>query len=147
MSEYPTIFDDGQGVRVLHDPDRNTIYPIALCGSDDGPEGWILRDEAVDAANAILAALGENSPADDEIVRASTISFNEGVLRVASVHDKQVTFRYAKGGGSVIETRVLKPAEVKTVKDHKVVVGFDPDRDEVRSYRLDRIKGDVAVTA
>lgn len=141
MSEYASIFDDGQGVRVLHDPHQGTIYPIARCASEDGIEGWILRDEA----RAILDALGESAPSDDEIVRASEVSFNEGILRVAAVHDKTVSFRYAKGGGSVIETRVLKPAEVKTVKDHKLVVGFDPDREDARSYRLDRIKGEVSV--
>lgn len=79
------------------------------------------------------------------VVRASDVSFNEGILRVAAVNGKTVAFRYAKGGGSVIELRVLKPAEVKTAKGHQIVVGFDPDRDEPRSYRLDRIKGEVSV--
>lgn len=116
---------------------------------DGDGEDYLNAAEATKLRDALNRHLGDVSSEsdDDTIVRASTISFNEGVLRVAAVHDKQVTFRYAKGGGTVIETRVLKPAEVKTVKDHKVVVGFDPDRDEVRSYRLDRIKGDVAVTA
>lgn len=133
---YITLFSDEGSPLVLHDPDDGAL-PIAL-HDGEGPI-WLDRDEAILAADAILAALGE----DDEIVLARTISFNEGVLRVAAVHDKRVRFRYAKGGGTVIETRVLKPAVVKTIKDHKVVVGFDPDRDEIRSYRLDRIKGDV----
>lgn len=85
--------------------------------------------------------LGESDP----LVRASEVSFNEGLMRLAAVHGKTVTFRYAKGGGAVIETRVLKPENVQQVGDHVTFTGYDPDRDEPRAYRVDRIKGEVSV--
>ena len=78
-------------------------------------------------------------------VRESDVSFNEGLMRLAAVHNKTVTFRYAKGDGSVIETRTLVPADIKTVGDHVTFTGFDPDREMVRAYRVDRIKGTVSV--
>lgn len=81
----------------------------------------------------------------DEI-RASEISFNEGLMRLAAVHGKTVTFRYAKGSGANIEQRSLHPETVAT--DAKGVVrfvGIDPDREEVRAYRIDRMKGEVTV--
>lgn len=78
-------------------------------------------------------------------VRASEVSFNEGLLRLAAVHDKAVTFRYAKGDGRVIEQRTLEPEAVREVKGHTIFVGYDPDREEVRSYRIDRIKGEVRI--
>lgn len=85
-------------------------------------------------------------------VRATEITYNEGILRLAAIHDKQVEFRYAKGDGGVIELRALKPESVKIIKpgksdEHVTVTGYDPDRDAVRHYRLDRIKGDVRIAA
>lgn len=77
---------------------------------------------------------------------ASSLSYNEGALRLALLHGKSVTFSYAKGDGSFIETRRFEPQEVKTSGDNVVVVGYDPDRNDYRAFRLDRIKGDVRVS-
>ncbi len=79
-----------------------------------------------------------------DTVRASEVSFNEGILRLAAIHDKTVEFRYAKGDGKIIETRALKPESVTVTKNgHTTFVGYDPDREEPRSYRVDRIKGEA----
>lgn len=77
------------------------------------------------------------------VVNATDVSFNEGVLRLAAVHNKQVTFRYAKGDGKFIEQRTFVPADVVSKDGHITFKGFDPDREEVRAYRVDRIKGEV----
>ena len=70
---------------------------------------------------------------------------HEALLRVAAIHGVEVEFRYAKGEGSVIELRRLVPEAVKVARDGSVsFVGQDPDRDDVRQYRLDRIKGTVS---
>ena len=82
---------------------------------------------------------------DSTVIHASQIGLNEALLRVAAVHKRPVTFRYAKGDGKVIETRTLIPSDVKTVTDHDTFTGYDPDRDDVRAYRTDRIKGQVNV--
>lgn len=86
---------------------------------------------------------------DTEVIRASEVSFNEGLLRLAAVHHKPVTFRYAKGKGDVIEQRSLIPSDVRNVTEggavHATFTGYDPDREDVRAYRTDRIKGQVAV--
>lgn len=82
---------------------------------------------------------------DDVLVRASEISFNEGLMRLAAVHGKTVTFRYAKGDGKVIELRTLTPESVKSVGGHVTFTGYDPDRDEPRAYRIDRMKGEVSI--
>lgn len=80
-----------------------------------------------------------------DAVLASTISFNEGLMRLAAVHKKTVRFNYAKGDGHVIEPRKLVPAEVRKVGDHMTFTGYDPDRDEPRAYRIDRMKGEVTI--
>ncbi len=78
-------------------------------------------------------------------VLASTVSFNEGILRLAAVHGRLVTFRYAKADGKNIETRAFAPVTVATsAKGAVYFTGPDPDRDDgLRNYRLDRIKGEV----
>lgn len=78
------------------------------------------------------------------MILASDISFNEGVLRLAGAHDRVVEFRYAKSDTAPIETRRFIPEAVYTSRQGAlIVVGPDSDRDDYRSYRLDRIKGDV----
>lgn len=77
-------------------------------------------------------------------VRASDVSFNEGVLRLAAIHNKKVVFRYAKGEkGAVIETREFKPGSISGEGAALRFTGYDEDRDAVRAYRIDRIKGEV----
>jgi predicted DNA-binding transcriptional regulator YafY len=83
---------------------------------------------------------------ENVVIRASEVSLNEGLLRLAAAHNAEVSFRYAKGeAGAVIEQRTLVPAGVKTVGDHVTFTGYDPDRDGPRAYRTDRIKGQVSV--
>jgi predicted DNA-binding transcriptional regulator YafY len=112
-----------------------------ITDSDDDT-ARLYANEAVPVAQAILKSEGVAQDA----VLASEVSFNEALFRLAAAHDKEVTFRYAKGkDGKVIETRVLKPEQVKEVGGHLTFVGFDPDRDDVRAYRLDRVKGEVTI--
>lgn len=83
----------------------------------------------------------------NDVVRASDITFNEGVLRLAAVHGRVAEFRYAKSDGSPIEARSFVPEAVHTTREGNVVVlGPDEDRGGAyRSYRLDRIKGEVSI--
>lgn len=117
-------------------------------GDDELPIKF--EDDGVDSfvwvtAGAIKAAYDKlfGSPGQDS-ARASDISLNESLLRLAIVHDRTVEFRYAKGAAQVIETRRLQPSKLEHVKGHLTFTGFDPDRDDVRAYRLDRIKGEVS---
>lgn len=76
--------------------------------------------------------------------RASEVSFNEGVLRLAAIHGRVVQFRYAKSDSAPIEMRSFIPEAVAVTSDGKLVVfGPDSDRDAYRAFRIDRIKGDV----
>jgi hypothetical protein len=71
-------------------------------------------------------------------------SFNEAVMQLAAKFGRTVYFSYAKGKGDIIEHRQLEPAVMREVKGNKIVVGHDPERDEPRSYRLDRVKGVIS---
>ena len=140
MPEH-VIYEKGD-LRVLHDTEDSSL-PIAY--EVGGDEKWLTKDQAVEAGAAVAYALGVNSDDPAEVIRASQLSSNEGLLRLAAIHNKTVTFSYAKGDGSVIEQRRLIPGEVKEVKGHLTFVGYDPDRDDVRAYRVDRMKGEVSI--
>jgi proteasome accessory factor B len=86
-----------------------------------------------------------NIATKDTPIPASAISLNEALLRLAIIHGLEVEFRYAKGSGSVIELRHLKPAKIAGVGADRRFVGYDPDRDAPRGFRLDRIKGRVGI--
>lgn len=132
----------GDTATVTREEDNENLY---LDVSEDGVGDACLSLNAETAAALGRALIGTRS-ADAE-VRASEVSFNEGLMRLAAVHDKTVTFRYAKGtSGSVIESRRLQPESVFTNKQGDVLFGGqDPDRGEYRAYRVDRIKGEVTV--
>lgn len=138
--------NDGQLV-AKYDPNDAELPIGVVAGRLTGDEAstdyaWMEPDEARRLASAILAKVGGGAAS---AAPASEMSFNEGLLRLAAVHGKTVTFRYAKGSGGIIEQRVLKPSKVQEVDGHLSFTGFDPDRDDVRSYRVDRMKGEVSV--
>lgn len=135
--------DDGT---VIEFDEVDDLYPIRI-GTD-----WLFDHEALEVANAIIVALGATveSPSVNNIVTNNVVAngnVNESLIAVAAEHDLKIEFRYAKGDGAVIEQRSLVPEYVNDGKAGKTVVGFDPDRNDVRAYRLDRIKGNVAVVA
>jgi predicted DNA-binding transcriptional regulator YafY len=140
MSDDSTIYQSENGAAgstFIIEDDGHANYPICFTGTD------VSLDTAVEAAKAILEHAGVR-PVD--AVLASDVSFNEALLRLAAIHERTVEFRYAKGkSGRTIETRRLVPQEVRQVGDHLTFVGFDPDRDDVRAYRVDRMKGEVTV--
>lgn len=124
-----------------HDP-VDDEQPI-LVTVEDGYE-WLEPQEALDAAQAIIRALRPDAaPAP-----STSDSLNRDLIAVAIAHERPIRFRYAKGAdGAVIETRTLKPERLTEAgKDkHEVVQGYDSDREDFRMYRLDRIKGKVAL--
>lgn len=97
-------------------------------------------DTAEGIAKALLEAVGKSIVDVASLKQASAVSFNEAVLRVAAIHKRTVEFRYAKDKGDFIEARRLNPT---AVVGSQFVRGEDPDREAARSYRLDRIKGEV----
>lgn len=86
-------------------------------------------------------------PADVAAVEHSAV---EAVMNLAGQYGRTVEFSYAKPSNGAIEHRRLAPSDngVQTAANGaKYVAGWDPDRQEPRSYRLDRITGGVLLRA
>lgn len=62
-----------------------------------------------------------------------------GPLQNAIELERRVMFRYTKEGEKDWALRRLSPYELIEVKDGCVVRGWDHDREDIRSFRLDRI--------
>lgn len=122
--------------------DRVYLTARELGASPDEAELGFLKPVALDVAKALVEATGQKLVPLSDLKSARDVSFNEGMLRLAAIHKRTVTFRYAKDKGNYIEQRTLNPERVED--DGSSVIGHDPDREDVRRYRLDRIKGEVA---
>ena len=116
---------------------------IELAAEDGETCGFYFgRDDAVDLAQAILETVGAS---DTRPVSAKEITYNEGAMRLAAVNNKTVEFRYVKNEKSAPESRRLVPSSVKGSGADLRFTGYDTDRGETRSFRLDRIRGDVRI--
>ena len=145
MSSITTTLTDNHGDDLVLTLDEDGDLMIE--SANEETSYFSFRSDTAEALRKLRAfvneALGEASVPGP---RASEVSFNEGIMRLAAVHGQKVQFRYAKGAGTVIETRTLLPETVFEAKDGALLFGGqDPDRDEYRAYRMDRIKGEVTV--
>lgn len=117
---------------------------IELTSEDPEISNFFFNPEQAKELVGILTGFGTSRPESTVSIEVSEgDTFNDALIELAIKHDKTLKFGYAKGKGEVIENRRIVPAAVKVVNDHSVVIGHDPDRDDIRAYRLDRIKGTV----
>lgn len=71
--------------------------------------------------------------------------WNIDLLNLAAEYERPVTFKYQKDGAEDFVVRTLIPQEILTTRSGNLaVVGEDEDRDEIRSFRIDRIVGFVS---
>lgn len=138
---YELLKELSDGAQIVRDPRNTGGMPLAITDGIDYI--WIDEDNIAELVGTIAAAFDVtvNPPANADV----SGTLNEQLLQVAINNDVEVEFAYAKGSGAVIEQRRLNPVTLSVAKGHQIVTGFDPDRDDIRAYRLDRIKGTVSV--
>lgn len=148
MSQIVAHDDYGDPVEVYNDASGKYIHLAVTDSYDHDNEGRSVaslgEDSAIAVADAIYALSDREQPPAGA-VKASDIPLNEALIRVAAAHGVECSFRYAKGDGGTIEWRAFVPSDVKRVGDHVTFTGYDPDRDDYRAFRSDRIKGSVQV--
>lgn len=148
------IYSGQDDVKVIFDP-KDTDLPIAVDDGINERAAWLTREEALGAAAAIFAQFGAVSP--QTVINNTTPatvhaehgdereSWNHVALQAAIDHGRVAEFRYAKGDGGIIETRRVEPEAITQSRRGALVTGWDPDRRDVRAFRLDRIQGYVSV--
>lgn len=141
---HNTLLDlDHNRLVVKHDTEDD-VMPLSISVWSGDDDAWL---DPEDIARLIAVLTPFATPSETpQPVAASDISLNEGVIRLAAVHGAEITFRYAKGASSAVESRTLRPTSIEVAGGHTIFRGLSPDRDgEFRTFRLDRIKGVVTL--
>ncbi len=136
---YSDNFD--RPARLLPVEAKALVAAIDLIG-EHIPEGSLAS-----AREKIVAALGED-PMDQGLQVARASSDDSGVARQISeaiVEHRLIELEYFKENEDEISLRRVEPYALTNGREGWYVASFDPERDGVRHFRLDRIK-QVVVT-
>lgn len=109
---------------------------------EDGLETGLYLD--VHGVSMLRQALGERSESASPADAPFDLDWNQTAVAAAIHFEKEIGFSYDKGEG-VIEQRRLFPKVSYAAPNGIVITGDDPDRDDVRAFRLDRIQGEVVI--
>ncbi len=96
------------------------------------------------AGMKLAAAAGEPAPAPWILPHFDLRSPNLGPLTEAILRRKVVRFRYRRQGATEGAERIVEPHAL-TFRSAWYLSGFDQERSEQRSFKLDRIEGTVTV--
>ena len=136
---YSDNFD--RPARLLPVEAKALVAAIDLIG-EHIPEGSLTS-----AREKIVAALGED-PMEQGLQVASASGDDSGVARLVSkaiVRRQMIELEYYKENEDELSLRRVEPYALTNGREGWYVASFDPERDGVRHFRLDRIKG-VTVT-
>jgi proteasome accessory factor BC len=136
---YSDNFD--RPARLLPVEAKALVAAIDLIG-EHIPEGSLAS-----AREKIVAALGED-PMEQGLQVARGSGDDTGVARLVSdaiVARKLVELEYYKENEDELSLRTVEPYALTNGREGWYVASFDPDRNDMRHFRLDRIKG-VRVT-
>ncbi len=128
--------------RLLPVEAKALIAAIDLIG-EHIPEGSL---ESV--RRKVVAALGED-PAHEGLHVASSVGDDQevaGVVRAAIAGGRLLAIEYYKENEGQLVARVVEPYQLVNGREGWYVASYDPERDGVRHFRLDRIKS-AEVTA
>jgi proteasome accessory factor C len=131
---YSDNFD--RPARLLPVEAKALVAAIDLIG-EHIPEGSLTS-----AREKIVAALGED-PMEQGLQVASVSGDDSGVARLVSkaiVRRQIVEFDYYKENEDEMSLRRVEPYALTNGREGWYVASFDPERDGVRHFRLDRIK-------
>ncbi|MDN5724652.1 MAG: WYL domain-containing protein [Propionibacteriales bacterium] len=140
---FEHFFDDEQGYRIS--PADFELPPIELTADEAATLGvaaraWRQASVASSTQNAMrkLRAAGVEPddarlPRLEPVVTAREAGFEQWVD--AMIDRRRVTFDYADKG-----TRTVEPWGITSAKGRWYVVGFDPDRQAPRMFRLSRVR-------
>ena len=112
---------------------------------------WASASLSRDATNAALRirGLGEIEDLSELTTIAPRIRTHHSsfaVLADAIEEGLEVKFDYRKPGASEVEHRILRPWQLQNISGQWLVLGFDEDRKEPRSFLLRRIISEVKPT-
>jgi proteasome accessory factor B len=148
-----SAFDTEDGYRIARKDFE--LPPIEFSADEAAAVGlaarlWSTASLAAEARTALIklraAGIEIEEPADSDAV--PVLAGNEPALPdlVAAVSGRRVVqFEHRKPAADTAERRTVEPWGVLSWRGRWYVVGHDRGRGDVRSFRLDRISGDVRI--
>lgn len=149
-SERHEVVERQLGVRA-HDSLEDGEIPTRYLGTADFPINSdiyeaIYADDITSVESEALLAPVFSPLLKSVFGQIEPQPWNLAIANLALEYDREITFRYAKAEGAIIEQRSVTPHLVYETSDNEwVVVGDDPDRKDIRAFRLDRIVGELGV--
>ncbi|MEO6700572.1 MAG: WYL domain-containing protein [Jatrophihabitantaceae bacterium] len=150
-----SAFDTEDGYRIARKDFE--LPPIEFAADEAAAVGlaarlWSTASLAAEARTALikLRAAGVEIDEPAESTAVPVLAGNEPALPdlVAAVSGKRVVqFEHRKPFAEAAERRTIEPWGVLSWRGRWYVVGHDRDRGEVRSFRLDRISGELRTLA
>lgn len=127
---------------------------VAALGAHAGSSGGSTADAALAVLSKVVQVLPRRLQRRAEAVRSATVSASYGstpdvdaavlgALALATRDHERVTFTYrAKGGSTPGEdtARRVEPHQLVTIGSRWYLLGYDLDRHDWRSFRLDRLR-------
>ena len=139
IPQTPNALDVPRSMQVSGPDDDGDLLVVV---SEDGREAGLYLDaHGVNVLKRALSEPTESAPPADEPFE---LDWNRAAVAAAIHFEKEISFSYDKGEG-VIEQRRLFPKASYDAPNGIVITGDDPDRNDVRAFRLDRIQGEVVI--
>jgi len=150
-------FPVGTELLVENDGKHRVVDPSSLFIHSVMPEGYIATEwfedeggEPIDPPEAdyvdpddVKAVLSNAQP---QTPVSELQAYNKDLALFAGDHAVELSFEYRKGKNAEVRPRRVQPEAVyATPKGNLVVIGHDPDKDDVRAFRLDRFVGRASV--
>lgn len=147
----PTLIPQSSAIEVTGGIQRTlSVFPLDSDGDrlieireGDDDAGIYLDAHGVRVLRQALGERSESAPPADEPFDLD-LDWNRSAVAAAIHFEKEISFSYDKGEG-VIEQRWLFPKASYDAPNGTVITGDDTDRNDVRAFRLDRIRGEVVI--
>ena len=150
VGSFDPVFEDEAGYRIKperYSLDLGEITGVQIALLSLAAQAWrgAALDDAAHSALTKLRSIGVESDLDG--VPAITPRLNAAhrdfvVITTAISKRERISFTYL-GASLERQSRIIEPFAIATKNSHWYVAGNDTDKSQIRTFRLDRIDGEI----
>ena len=153
VGSFDPLFNDEAGYRIKQESyqlDLGQITPVEVSLLSLAAEAWQEASFGDVAQKALLKLRSIGIPGDELMMPSTVNKLSDGgqdialISKAISIH-QLMTFEYMDAEMS-INTRSIVPISLSTRAGFWYVAGVDQDLEEIRTFRLDRIVGEIKVS-
>jgi len=156
VSSLDPLFDDEQGYRISKSEYGFQLGPLnaeeylVVNAATELMRSKIDSNQSRGLKRRILAAATESEPAGDSLLRQIRQGFDLPDARVVDVlvsiqKKRRITFEYQGESNDSVNSRTVSPRAVGRKGEEWFLVGFDHERNALRTFNLFQIFGEIKV--